>query len=140
VAVLPDTEITVEIIEDYNLVLFGGPEENLVTAKLNKRLPVRREGQKIIFGEKELGGDGIAAKFIYPNPLNSERFVCVHQGIGLSGLKLSTFFTALYSGAGLPDFIIFDDQVKRKGWGGVISAGFFDSDWQIDTDLYYLQE
>jgi hypothetical protein len=140
VAVLPDTEITVEIIQDYNLVLFGGPEENLVTARLNKRLPVRREGQKIIFGTKEISGDGIAAKFIYPNPLNPERFGCVHQGIGLRGLKLSTFFTALYSGAGLPDFIIFDETVKYEGWGGIICAGFFDSDWQIDTDLYYLQE
>ena len=84
--------------------------------------------------------DNLAAKFIYPNPLNPERLIGVHEGVGLDGLKLSTFFTALYSGAGLPDFMIFDENVKLKGWGGVIAAGFFDSDWQCDERLYYLQE
>lgn len=138
--ILPDTEVTSEIMEEYNLILFGGPEENFVTAKLSKGLPIRIKDQKILFGKKEIPGDGIAVEYIYPNPANPERFVFVHQGVGLAGLKLSTFFTALYSGAGLPDFIIFDDKVKYKGWGGVLCAGFFDSDWQIDEKLTYLQE
>jgi hypothetical protein len=137
---LPDTEITPEIMKDYNLILFGGPEENFVTAKLNKRLPIRIEDQKVLFGGKEIHGDGIVIEFIYPNPDNPEKLVFVHQGVGPDGLKLSTFFTALYSGAGLPDFIVFDGKVKYKGWGGVICAGFFDSDWQIDKRLLYLQE
>jgi hypothetical protein len=127
-------------MENFNLILFGGPEENSVTAKLNRRLPIRIEGQKIILGKKEVSGNGIAAKFIYPNPFNPERFVCVHEGVGLDGLKLSTFFTALYSGAGLPDFIIFDEKVKSRGWGGVICAGFFDSDWELEERLYYFQK
>ncbi|MGB7063446.1 MAG: prolyl oligopeptidase family serine peptidase [Candidatus Zixiibacteriota bacterium] len=138
--VLPDTEVTSETMENFNLILFGGPEENLVTVKLNRKLPIRIEGQKIILGKKEIVGDGLAAKFIYPNPLNPERFICVHEGVSLDGLKLSTFFTALYSGAGLPDFIIFDEEVKFKGWGGVICAGFFDPEWQLDERLFYLQE
>ncbi len=138
--ILPDTEVTSEVMENYNLILFGGPEENFVTAKLSKRLPIKIKDHKILFGKKEISGDGIAVEYIYPNPANPERFVFVHQGVGLTGLKLSTFFTALYSGAGLPDFIIFDDKVKHKGWGGVLCAGFFDSDWQIDEKLTYLQE
>ncbi|MCK4223747.1 MAG: prolyl oligopeptidase family serine peptidase [candidate division Zixibacteria bacterium] len=138
--ILPDTEVTSEVMKKYNLILFGGPEENFVTAKLNKSLPIKVKDQKIFFGRKEIHGDNIAAEFIYPNPANPERFVFVHQGVGLEGLKLSTFFTALYSGAGLPDFVIFDDEVKYKGWGGVLCAGFFDSDWQMDEKLTYLQE
>ncbi|MGB2980906.1 MAG: hypothetical protein WBC77_06645, partial [Candidatus Zixiibacteriota bacterium] len=90
--------------------------------------------------KKEISGDNVAVEYVYPNPANPERFVFVHQGVGLAGLKLSTFFTALYSGAGLPDFIIFDEEVKFKGWGGVICAGFFDPEWQLDERLYYLQE
>ncbi|UCB51720.1 MAG: alpha/beta fold hydrolase, partial [Candidatus Zixiibacteriota bacterium] len=138
--ILPDTEVTSETVKNLNLILFGGPEENLVTAKLNRRLPIRIEDHKIILGKKKIGGEGIAAKFIYPNPLNPERLVCVHEGVGLDGLRLSTSFTALYSGAGLPDFIIFSDEVKSKGWGGVICAGSFDADWQIDEKLHYLRE
>jgi dienelactone hydrolase len=138
--ILPDTEVTSETMENFNLILFGGPEENFVTAKLNRKLPIRIEDHKIVFGEKKTGGEGTAAKFIHPNPFNPDMFVCVHEGVGLDGLKLSTFFTALYSGAGLPDFMIFDEDVKLKGWGGVICGGFFDADWQIDERLYYLRE
>ncbi|KPL01166.1 MAG: hypothetical protein AMJ91_01005, partial [candidate division Zixibacteria bacterium SM23_73_3] len=138
--ILPDTEVTSEIMENYNLILFGGEEENFVTTKLSKSLPIKIKDQKILFGKKEIHGDKIATEYIYPNPANPERFVFVHQGVGLEGLKLSTFFTALYSGAGLPDYIIFDDEVKYKGWGGVLCAGFFDSEWQINENLFYLQE
>jgi pimeloyl-ACP methyl ester carboxylesterase len=138
--ILPDTEVTSETMESFNLILFGGPEENSVTAKLNRRLPMRIEDRKVVFGEKKMGGEGIAAKFIYPNPLNPEKLVCVHEGVGLDGLKLSTLFTAIYSGAGLPDFMIFDKTARLKGWGGVVCAGFFDSDWQLEENTYYLQE
>lgn len=138
--VLPDNEITPEIMESFNLILFGGPEENLVTAKLSGGLPIRIEKGKMFLGKKEIPGYNLAAEFVYPNPSNPDKLIFVHQGLGKEGLKLSTSFTALYSGAGLPDFIIFDEKVKRQGWGGVICAGFFDSEWQLDDKSYYLRE
>jgi predicted esterase len=140
VDILPDTEVTQEIMENYNLILFGGPKENSVTGRLNKQLPIRMENGRMLVGKKEIPGDSLAAEFIYPNPLNPDRLVFVHQGIGAAGLELSTFFTTLYAGAGLPDFVVFDRQVKLKGWGGVVCAGFFDQGWQIDDKLYYLRE
>jgi pimeloyl-ACP methyl ester carboxylesterase len=140
VAVLPDTEVTSETMQHHNLILFGGPEENFVTGQLSRSLPIRIKDGKMFLGKMEIHGETLAAEFIYPNPANAKRFVFVHQGVGTGGLKLSNFFTALYSGAGLPDFVIFDRTVKQEGWGGVICAGFFDSSWQIDERLYYLQE
>jgi pimeloyl-ACP methyl ester carboxylesterase len=140
VEVLPDTEVTPETMAHFNLILFGGSEENSVTAKLNRSLPIRLEAQKIFLGKSEIQGKSVAAQFIYPNPENPEKLVFVHQGTDLDGLKLSNFFTALYSGAGLPDYIIFDNRVRRKGWGGIICAGFFDSGWQIDERLGYYQK
>ena len=138
--ILPDTEVTQEWMEDYNLILFGGPEENFVTASLNKSLPIKIKDKRVFLGEKEISGDGIAVEFVYPNPANPRKLIFVHEGVGLDGMKLSTFFTAIYSGAGLPDFIIFDGEVKYKAWGGVRCAGFFDSKWQIDEKSYYLQK
>ena len=140
VEIIPDTEVTDEIMNDYNLILFGGADENLITAKINENLPIKVKDGEILLGEKRIKGKQIAVEFIYPNPLNPERFVFVHEGNDLEGLSLSDFFTTIYSGAGLPDFIIFDDRVRQKGWGGVICAGFFDSDWQIDEKLLYLRE
>jgi dienelactone hydrolase len=138
--ILPDTEITPGMMENFNLILFGGPEENLVTAKLSDGLLIRIEKGKMFLGKKELRGDNLAAEFVYPNPLNPNKLIFVHQGLGEEGLRLSTSFTALYSGAGLPDFIIFDRKVKRQGWGGVVCAGFFDWKWQLDDRYYYLKE
>jgi pimeloyl-ACP methyl ester carboxylesterase len=138
--ILPDTEVTKEALENYNLILFGGPEENSITAQLNKSLPIQIRGNKIFLDKKAILGDGMAVEFIYPNPLNLKKFVFIHEGTNLDGLKLSSFFNPIYSGAGLPDFMIFDDAVRLKGWGGMKAAGFFDADWKLDSRLFYLQK
>jgi hypothetical protein len=59
--------------------------------------------------------------------------VMVHEGTGADGLKLSTFFGVLHSASGLPDYLIFDDTVRKSGWAGVRAAGFFDSAWKLTT-------
>jgi hypothetical protein len=137
VEVLPDTDITDGIINSHNLILFGGPAENLITARINRDLPIRLDGASFFLGGERADGECLAGKFVYPNPLNQERLVVVHEGTGEDGLRLSTFFRAIYAGAGLPDFMIFDKRVRRTGWGGVISAGFFDSEWQINRKIMY---
>lgn len=139
--ILPDSAVTAETIEDYNLILFGGPEENLVTRMLNRHLPIRVIDGKLRVGADWIGATqgasgALAAEFVYPNPLSQERLAFIHEGIGPDGLKLSTFFGTLYSGAGLPDFVIFDQSVETKGWGGVIAAGFFDSRWSLPKIPY----
>ncbi len=138
--ILPDTEVTKEVMDNYNLILFGGPNENRVTSQLNGSLPIQIKDGKIFLDKKEISGERMAVEFIYPNPNNPRKFVLVHEGTGLDGLKLSSFFNPIYSGAGLPDFMIFDDMVKFKGWGGVRAAGFFDAQWQLDEKLFYLQK
>jgi dienelactone hydrolase len=138
--ILPDTEVTREIMDDYNLILFGGPDENFITYKINNKLPIKIKDGEIRFGRKRIKQKHVGMEFIYPNPLNRDRFVFVHEGNDREGLRLSDFFKTIYSGAGLPDFIIFDEEVRQKGWGGVICAGFFDSDWQIDEKPLYLRE
>jgi hypothetical protein len=138
--ILPDTEVTKEIMYDYNLILFGGPDENFITHRINRKVPIKVKNGEIVLGRKRIKQKQMGVQFIYPNPSNPQKLVFVHEGNDWEGLKLSDFFTTIYSGAGLPDFIIFDEEVRHKGWGGVICAGFFDSDWEIDDRLLYLKE
>jgi predicted esterase len=140
VEILPDIEVTPDIVSAYNLILFGGTSENLITSRIERHLPIRRRDDSFVVGGIEVDGESLAAKFIYPNPLNRHRLVVVHEGCGYEGLRLSTFVTTLYAGAGLPDFIVFDKSVMRLGWGGMIAAGFFDTDWEIDKTLMYLRQ
>lgn len=136
VEIIPDTSVTRETTANYNLVLFGGPKENRITRILNRDLPIKLVDGAFFLGGKRidrpLARDGsLAAEFVYPNPINPDRLVFVHEGLGPEGLRLSTFFGTLSSAAGLPDFMIFDGRVRKTGWAGVIEAGFFDSAWKI---------
>jgi predicted peptidase len=135
--VLPDTEVTTEVIRDYNLILFGGPEANRITRQIDRFLPIRAAKRGLVLAGEHFKGEGLATKFVYPNPLNRSRLVVVHEGVGVKGQDLSTFFSTIYAGAGLPDFLIFDGSVRRKGWGGIIAAGFFDSRWRVDGTLTF---
>jgi len=139
VEILPDSLVTPAIMARRNLVLFGGPEENSVTARISRSLPIRRIEESIYLGEEKIPGPGIAACLVYPNPLSPWKLVTVYMGSDLEGQELSTFFKSIYSGSGLPDFIIFDSSVRGLGWGGMIAAGFFDSRWQLDRDLCYFK-
>lgn len=136
--VLPDSEVTAATIEGYNLILFGGPTENAVTKAIDRRLPIRMVDGHFRLANRRpdiapAAGRALAAVFVYPNPLNPERLVVVREGTGADGLKLSTFFGVLHSGSGLPDYLIFDDTVRKSGWAGVRAAGFFDSNWGLST-------
>jgi hypothetical protein len=62
----------------------------------------------------------------------------VYEGTNEKGQKLSDRFGTLYSGAGLPDFLILGNEVKQKGWGGIRAGGFFSNQWQLEPNLMYL--
>ncbi|TET22753.1 MAG: hypothetical protein E3J71_04935 [Candidatus Stahlbacteria bacterium] len=130
VRIVPDTAVTEEIISSYNLILFGNAGQNAVTARIEKDLPIRIEDDRFVVSQEILPPEAIAAVFVYPNPLNDAKKVLIFEGIGSDGLKLSGYFSSLYSGAGIPDYLIFSDAVHDKGWGGVIKVGFFDADWK----------
>jgi len=137
VDVIPDTSVTDRMIEDYNLVLFGGPAENSITACIGRDLPVRIGRGGIEIGDYLISGHGLAANFVYPNPLSPGNLAVIHMGTDIEGLGLADFFKTIYAGAGLTDYIIYDEAVRTKGWAGVICAGFFDSNWEMDSGLMF---
>jgi dienelactone hydrolase len=125
VDVLPDSEVTRDTIAGYNLILFGGPGENRVTRAIDRHLPITVVDGRFRLRGRDLDPEALAAKFVYPNPLNPSRLVVVHEGRGMAGLRLATFFGALSSAAGLPDYVVFDASVRTQGWAGVRASGFF---------------
>ncbi|MBM3330796.1 hypothetical protein FJY68_02955 [candidate division WOR-3 bacterium] len=137
--VLPDTEVTPEFVRRYNLVLYGGPKENSVTNLIADRLPIRARLGRMSLDGAELG-DNLAAAFVYPNPLSPDHLVMVRMGTDPASTRLSLFWGVASSGAGMPDFMVFDRRVRRYGWAGVRAAGFFSPDWKLDPASMYLQE
>jgi len=140
VRILPDTEVTREIIENYNLILFGNAVTNSVLKWINHRLPLRIEKGSVIVGDRILTQKDLCLIEIYPNPLNPEKFVLLYAPTTKKAEEIMGMFIPLYAGAGLPDFVVYDRSVLKYGWAGVKAAGFFDKNWEPDRKLIYIKK
>jgi hypothetical protein len=131
-----DVEVTSEDVLNYNLILFGSPNSNVMAKKVNTHLPIRFEINAIVAGEKRFVGDDVGLAMIYPNPLNQNRYCVIQAGIswhGTSGIvkRLGSEF----------DYIIFDSrtmginirQCNLTIDGTPLLWGFFDQDWQLSN-------
>ena len=137
VHIVPDRSVDERMIEDYNLILFGGPESNTITARISGKLPISVQPGRVTVGDRKIEGKGWAVRMIYPNPLNRKRFVLVNAGTDVEGMRLTEVLGTMHSAAGLPDYLVYNREVKTKGWGGVVVAGFFNRGWRLDKRLGY---
>jgi hypothetical protein len=122
-----------------NLILIGGPDSNLLSAEYADGFPFRMEDNGIWLGDQWIEGEDLACQFVYPRPSNQYSLIHCIWGNSLEGMRLSGSLTCLYSGSNLPDFLIYDDDVRMMGYAGVRAAGFFDNQWELDEDYYYLR-
>jgi hypothetical protein len=121
-----------------NLLLFGGPEENRLTNRIARQLPITVKNGKLHAALPGLQAESVAVILTYPNPLNPEKLTLVRMGTDPQSTKLSFFFGVIGSGTAIPDLLIFDRRVRRYGWAGVRAAGFFDPDWNFDLKTTFL--
>jgi pimeloyl-ACP methyl ester carboxylesterase len=135
VEILPDSAVTRTAMEGRNLVLFGGPRENSIVERIERLLPIQVTAGGVALGTTFIRGTGLGVRFVYPNPLSPDKLVLINEGTDCEGLELLPYMRGTFAGAGLPDFVIFGDDVRRMGWGGITAGGFFDSDWHVDPDL-----
>jgi len=138
VRIIPDTGVDAEIIKHYNLALIGNPKTNIVWNSIDKRLPINVDDDRVILNKNVIKGDHLATIFVYPNPLNTDKFVVCIGGTDSTGVKLTRLFSIFYAGEGLPDFLVFDNSVRLWGWAGIKAAGFFDNNWNLSKDSMYL--
>ena len=76
-------------------------------------------------------GDAVAASFIYPNPLNTDRYVVVHTGVTPGAVFYAANLPEL-----LPDYLVYDGTDWAHTGGlvladrKVLAGGFFDRNWK----------
>ena len=123
-----DTEITDKQIETYSLILYGGPDENLVTRKLIEHIPLTIEPDAITVAGQRFAAKDAAVGMVYPHPRNAARCVAIHAGNSPAGMF---FANQLDDGF---DFVISDARIHPDddvpGEKLRIVAGYFDRDWQ----------
>lgn len=128
--VITDTELTDELIESANLVLWGDPQSNVVLAKIADKLPISWTGETIAVGSQSYQSANHAPILIYPNPLNPNRYVVLNSSF--------TFRDYAYLNNArqvpmLPDWAIINlDTPPNSVWPGkIVAADFFDEQWQL---------
>jgi poly(3-hydroxybutyrate) depolymerase len=133
-AVLPDTAVDAETVENYNLVLFGRPSDNAAYAAVADDLPLDVGDGRVRVGDETYRGD-LAASFLYPNPRNPDRLVQVDTGTSLSGLALTRVRDWSPTQVGTADYMVYDETVRYRKWDACRAAGFFDKEWAFDDAL-----
>jgi dienelactone hydrolase len=124
-----------------NFICLGTPSANRFRVKINADSPLRSRDRGLRFGDYPFPAADVSYKFITPYTYGSSSGLClVEGGTSLKALKRLAAMQGIYSGAGFPDWMVWDDEVKLKGMGGVLAMGFFDMDWQVDPELSYFNE
>jgi acetyl esterase/lipase len=130
-----DTAVSNADVADRCLVLFGGPRQNAITARLNDHLPVSIDGDAVVVGDQRLFGDGIGMQLVYPNPENPDRAVVVLAGVDWRGIwQISHRFGSWFDWMPLDnyrwyDFCVFDD--RSRGFESFLDVGIFDEGWRF---------
>ncbi len=123
VRVKEDRAVSESDIASYNLILFGDPGSNSVIAKVIDKLPIRWSKDAIAIGERTFDATAHIPVFIYPNPLNSKRYLVVNSG--------HTFGEADFRGTNAWLYPRLGDYSVLRATGDVVISGFFDESWRL---------
>ncbi|MFH1732918.1 MAG: NPCBM/NEW2 domain-containing protein [Planctomycetota bacterium] len=134
-----DQDVNGDDIARHNLILYGGPQDNSVTARIAGRLPIEVANGAVRVGGRSYAGPGVAVKFCYPNPLNPERLVVIVAGASRgrdvfqsNNLFGNWFQWGPYDNRAWFDYAVFDD--KTRSAETCIEFGFFDDNWQLCSE------
>jgi dienelactone hydrolase len=133
-----DSEVPDAVLADCSLLLFGGPAENLVTRRLEDKLPLKTTPYTVTIDGKTFRARDAAVQVAYPSPLNRDRYVVVRAATSPRGffftdyLLNDTDFSLVDARnadpAKLGDFF---DVVTGRNSGPVLAAGYFNNAWKL---------
>ena len=116
-------------IADANLILWGDPASNPVMAEMVAKLPVVwKDGVFVFRGETYSSSENVPV-FIFPNPLNPNRYVVINSGLTF---REGHDKTNSLQNPKLPDWAVIglDRDPDAFAPGRVVKAGFFDESWK----------
>lgn len=125
-----DVEVTQEDIHEYNLILWGDEESNILIEKLTTSVPIQKRKDQWIVGSEKYDAQTHVPVLIYPNPQTRQRYIVLNSGLTF---REAHDRTNSLQNPKLPDWAIIDITVPpdASAPGKVVSAGFFDEEWKL---------
>ena len=128
--VKPDNKVTDEDLKNFNIIVWGTPKSNSVLKQAEVYLPVKWQNGKIEANGKLYDSVNHVPQFIYPNPLNKEKYIVINSG---PTFRENHDRTNSLQNPKLPDWAIIDLRQDPNGdsAGKVVDANFFDEMWKF---------
>ena len=128
-----DADVTDTDIAESNLVLWGDPSSNRLLARVAEKLPVRWTAEQVRVGDAAFPAAHHVPALIYPNPLNPRRYVVLNSGFTFREFD---YLSNARQVPKLPDYAVIDVDVppSPRAPGGIVKAGFFGEQWQLQPD------
>jgi hypothetical protein len=124
-----DADVTEADIAEHHLVLWGDPSSNRLLTRMAERLPIHWDAQRVTAGSKMFPSSHHVPVFIYPNPLNPNKYVVLNSGFTF---REYDYLNNARQTPKLPDYAIIDIEqpITSRFPGGIATAGFFDESWR----------
>ena len=132
VDVIPDTAFRASEHKDRDVLLYGSADSNAAWSELLEASPIQVHRGRVRISSREVRGS-IACLFVRPRPDSSTACVAVIGGTDIVGMRLANRLPVFAAGIGYPDWVLLGPEVLEKGTGGVLAAGFFGADWQVES-------
>jgi hypothetical protein len=125
-----DSVISEKDIASSNLVLFGDPTSNSILAKIIDKLPIGWTDDIVRVGKQTFDAAHHAPVMIFPNPLNTERYVVLNSGFTY---REFAYLNNARQVPKLPDWAVVDLRTPPDSlWPGkIVAADFFDESWDL---------
>lgn len=126
---ISDEALDAETIKNNNLILFGDPASNRVLAKIIDRLPLKWTRDALEIQGKSYPVESTAAVMVYPNPLNSSRYIVINSGFTY---RQYAYLNNARQVPHLPDWAVLDvmNGSDARMPGKILESGFFDENWK----------
>eukprot|EP01119_Soliformovum_irregulare_P000412 TRINITY_DN10284_c0_g2_i1.p2 TRINITY_DN10284_c0_g2~~TRINITY_DN10284_c0_g2_i1.p2 ORF type:complete len:818 (+),score=238.26 TRINITY_DN10284_c0_g2_i1:2873-5326(+) len=141
VSVISDEEY-LQNFQDWNgnIILMGDPSSNSASAKLSGEFPVKfdqdgrsfRIDRKFYNASRDLG-------LLFVGKLGPTTTLLSLSGTTPENFELARMSVPIFSGMEVPDFMVMTPEMKWKGAGGILAAGYWDHKWQLSRESSYLR-
>lgn len=117
-------------LQEKNLLLWGEPETNALIAEMVEGLPIRWTEDEIQLGSRSWPRDSHVPAFVFPNPLNPNRYVVLNSGLTF---REAHDRTNSLQNPKLGDWVILglDEDPNGETPGRIVESGFFEADWSV---------
>ena len=124
-----EDQLTDQLIENNNLIVFGDPRAGGLVERLTAKLPIGWNDSKIKIGDHSVDAEGRVGILVYPNPMNPDRYVVLNSGFTF---REYDYLNNARQTPKLPDWALVDvrEGATTRLPGKVEAAGFFDEQWQ----------